>query len=119
MQHLAFILLAFSAASAAQTTQVVDSASGTRSATENFASIDSRQRENGAFAAQCQVVVGIESFCKCLAGKIPQGVAFEQYVVMLGRDKKAVGYDSMPSAGRRFYDGLPVVRDACAAEHAP
>ena len=118
-RYLALLLLAFSAMSSAQTSQVVDSASATRSATENFASIDNAQRGNGVFASQCRAVVGMDPFCKCLAGRIPQGVSFEQYVVMLSRDKEAIGYESMPAPGRRFYDGLPAVRDACAAGQAP
>lgn len=118
-RYLAFFLLTMSALCPAQTTQVVDSASGTRSATENFASIDNAQRGNGVFASQCRAVVSIDAFCKCLAGRIPQGVSFEQYVVMLSRDKQAVGYDAMPAAGRRFYDGLPAVRDSCAVAREP
>lgn len=116
---LFLLALACCAAASAQTTQVVDSASATRSATENFASIGNRPRANDAFASQCRLVVGLQGFCGCLAGKMPQGVSFEQYVVMLSRDKQAVGYDAMPAAGRRFYDGLPAQRDACAAETAP
>lgn len=74
-----------------------------------------RGREAVAFTRQCAAIVGIEPYCACVASRVPAGLTFEQYFIVLGRSREANGYDGLKGAVKQAYDAMPAIRDACAA----
>lgn len=72
-------------------------------------------RDVTAFTRQCTHVVGIAPYCACVASRVPAGLTFEQYFIVLGRSRQANGYDGLQPAVRQAYDAMPRIRDECAA----
>lgn len=72
-------------------------------------------REIRAFVAQCSAVAPFAGFCTCLARKLPPGLGFQQYFVVLSRTKEQNNYQSLAPRVRQTYDAIPAIRDECAA----
>lgn len=93
--------------------QVIDRFSDLRRQTEALEKRPDKSERNTT-ELQCMQVVGMRSFCSCVSEQLPEGLTFEQYVVVLSRSKKDNGYDGLRAAAKRTYDSVPVIRDACA-----
>ena len=76
---------------------------------------DEDSREARTFIAQCGAVAPFAGFCKCLARKLPPGLSFQQYFVVLSRTKEQNNYESLAPQVRQTYDSIPVIRDECVA----
>lgn len=90
--------------------EALERASGTLAEFEGRLDSMSRSRK-----LACLKAFGLDSFCSCIADKLPVLLSFSDYVAIVVHSKAENNYDKLNSDFRLAYDTVPAVRDQCVA----
>ncbi len=68
---------------------------------------------------QCMKVVGVESYCTCVAEKLPASVDYRQFVHILLTPAKELGYDNLSAEQKKDIDQTMVAWAKCVDYKGP